>query len=90
VRPGRTRQRLAALLSDHFNVVLSPLAIRQNNYPAARELDLCRWYADIHFSDRGLTVFVYSWDTMADILKYGIATVNDESTRIQVCANEGK
>jgi hypothetical protein len=41
--PGRIRIKLAELLSKELNVEIRPEDIWQNNYPAAKWLDLCRW-----------------------------------------------
>lgn len=84
---GRTRKRLAAVLSSHFGVTIDGGYIHQMNSPDQRELDLPRWGVYVDLPGRP-SVWVHSWDTMGDVLRFGLAVVKDEETMIQVCADE--
>jgi hypothetical protein len=83
--PGRTRIKLAELLSKELGVEVRPEAIWQNNYPAAKWLDLARWGVPVNIPGLGKNVNVHSWDTMGEIVKNGVAIVSRESIGIEVC-----
>jgi hypothetical protein len=84
--PGRTRIKLAKILSEELGVEVLPENIWQNNYPAAKWLDLARWGVDANIPGLGNNVNVHSWDTMGEIVKKGVAIVSRESTGIEVCS----
>jgi hypothetical protein len=84
--PGRTRIKLAELLERELGVQVRPEDIWQNNYPAAKWLDLCRWGVEARQPGLKITANVHSWDTMGEILKKGLAVVSREPTSIEVCS----
>jgi len=87
--PGRTRTKLAEMIRAEFHCECNPHEIWTNNYPAARWLDLARWGVTCQFPD-GLTRNVHSWDTMTDIVRYGLATVAIDRHGAEVCYKDKK
>lgn len=84
--PGRTRERLAALLKAKLNIDVDPSDILQNNTPWSKQMDLCRWCCD--GKRDGNFVHVASWDRMGDILKHGLAVVFDKGNELEVCRGD--
>ncbi len=85
---GRTRRKLAHMLSERFGVVIDPAKIQQNIDVYSRETGLPRWFVNVYFPERNDTVYIHAWDTMSDVLKYGLAVVYDKGSMIEVCADE--
>jgi hypothetical protein len=72
MRPGRLRRRLAELLeAAGFDVNADELDTQQGAY---RKMDGARWFGYCYRDER--KIYIFSWDTMADCIKYGI-TVGD-------------
>jgi hypothetical protein len=84
--PGRTRIKLAALLSKELGLVIEPEDIWDNNYPAAKWLDLARWGVDARPPGKAFKINVHSWDTMGEIVKKGVAVVSRDHCGIEVCS----
>lgn len=78
-RYGRTRTKLASLIETMLRekegmslVSVEPedLWMQQGDYRKST-WDLARWGVDVHCASRYLKL--YSWDTMGDCVRYGIA-----------------
>lgn len=80
--PGRIRIRLAKVIAETLGCECDPYDIWQNNYPAAKWLDLARWGVDCQFP--GTRLNVHSWDTMSECARHGIAEVYRDSTGLEV------
>lgn len=87
--PGKTRERLAEMIREEFNCECDPNEIWMNRHPAAKWLDLARWGVTCRFPD-GLTRNVHSWDTMTNIVRFGLAVVDIDTHGVEVCFKEKK
>jgi hypothetical protein len=65
-KPGRTRIKLAKMLTELLGRPVNPTDIWDNNYPEARMVDAARWGAYLPGGH------IHSWDTMGDCVKKGI------------------
>jgi hypothetical protein len=73
-RPGRYRRRLAELLeAAGFDVNADELDTQEGAYRGPH-WDLARWFA--HCYRDGKQVYLYSWNTMGECVKYGV-TIGD-------------
>jgi hypothetical protein len=85
--PGRTRKKLAILLTEALQSVHPGIAVdpeqlwwERGIYSTAR-LDKSRWGATLCVSGRQAGILVYSWDTMNACLKHGFTViVNPENS----------
>jgi len=84
--PGRIRIKLSEIIKDALGCQCDPQDIWQNNYPAAKWLDLARWGVDCRFAE-GLKN-VHSWDTMSDCVNRGIVIVDKDLFSIEVCGGK--
>ncbi len=90
-RPGRTRIRLAQILSEHLGCAVLPEDIWDNYFPAARWVDAARWGANL--TDRnGHAMHVYSWDTMSECVRTGIEsfTLRGDPSFREISARDSK
>lgn len=85
--PGRTRIKLAELLNKEFGTQIQPEDIWDNNYPAAKWLDLARWGVDAEMPD-GYRRNIHSWDRMGEIVKHGVVEVDRDSLGMEVTIKE--
>jgi hypothetical protein len=87
---GKTRVKIAEMLEKQIGVFCQPEDIWQNNYPAAKYMDLARWGVDAKYAD-GRFVSVSSWDRMGDIVKSKIiVVVSKDSLGVEVCSGGSK
>lgn len=83
MKVGRTKQRLAKLLSDRLGVTVNPNDMWMNRN--AEMAGCARW--GVWVVIEGLNVSVYSWDTMTECLKRGFV-ISHESSRICVVVDD--
>lgn len=85
-KPGRTRIRLAQMLTKALGVPVSPDLIWDNNYPEARLLGLARW--GCYVPNGNLVIHVCSWDTMGNCVSSGFDFLKPDRNEfyIEVCA----
>jgi hypothetical protein len=82
-KPGRTRIKLAKLLTDLLGFSVDPEDIWDNNYPEAKYLDLCRWGA--YLKNGRKSVHIASWDRMVDCVKEGITMFATDDFSFEIC-----
>jgi hypothetical protein len=76
--PGRTRRKLAKMLSDYFHTPVYPEEIWENRSPAYRLMDLARWGVTVNGRN------VHSFSTMGFITKSGIAIVQEDNCSVEL------
>jgi hypothetical protein len=76
--PGRTRRKLAKMLSEYFHATVHPEDIWENRSPAYRLMDLARWGVDINGRN------VHSFSTMGFIVKSGIAICSEDGCNVEL------
>lgn len=80
---GRTRKRLAELITDLTGWAVDPERIQRTNPTNQHWEDCCAW--DVWcVGPNGVTAHVYSWSTMKDCVKHGIARVEDRDNHLDL------
>ncbi len=84
MKPGRTKQKMARLLSERLGVQLDP-----NNFWAnrnAEQVGCARW--GIWAVINGQNTNVYSWDTMTECLQRGFVLSNESTSTVCVVVDD--
>ncbi len=83
MKPGRTKQRIARLLSERLKVPVDPEEFWANRN--AEQIGCARWGIWVVINGRNTNV--HSWDTMTECLQRGFV-LSHEDTGISVVVDD--
>lgn len=87
MKTGKTREILANILSQKTGWLILPESILMNNPRVRHFTDVCAWDCWATVPNINIKAHIYSWDTMGNIVKHGVAIVSGkEPYDIEVCA----